>query len=85
MVFLVGLALLFMTGAFWPGILLLIGATNFINRAGGRGGQRNAWQALVFFGGLALLFVTHQWWPGVLFWLGALSLVGAHRNGWRCW
>lgn len=80
--FFIGLGLLFLTGTFWPGILLLIGLMAFINH-GGR--HRDGLQGLLFFGGLAFLFATGLWWPGILVWLGVMSLIGSPRHGWRCW
>lgn len=78
-IFLIGLAILFSTNFFWPGILLLVGVLALVNNSG-----RDGMQGLVFFGGLALLFVTGLWWPGILLWLAATSLVGSKGHGWRC-
>lgn len=64
-IFLFGLVTLLMAGAIWPGILLLIGASNFAKEhARGRGDR--ALGKLLLMGGLALLFWTHTLWPGML-------------------
>jgi hypothetical protein len=81
-IFLIGLALLFMTKTFWPGIFVLLGVMAVVNAT--QRGRRDGLQGLVFFGGLAFLFATGWWWPGLLLWFGATSWVGA-RHGGRCW
>ncbi|HEX6287983.1 MAG TPA: zinc ribbon domain-containing protein [Herpetosiphonaceae bacterium] len=78
-VFLIGLGILFLTGRFWPGILVLIGLTAFINE-GMRGHSRNALQGLVFFLGLAVLFSTGWFWPGILILLGLMALFNGRRG-----
>lgn len=80
-VFLIGLGFLFLTGNFFPGILVLIGVTSYMNEAR-RGRQERGMQTLLFFGGLALLFATGTFFPGILFLLGALYFLngrGGHR------
>ncbi|WP_052343861.1 zinc ribbon domain-containing protein [Kallotenue papyrolyticum] len=73
-VFWIGLLLLFVTGWWWPGMLILLGMSSFASEAR-RGRQQAAWQQLIFWGGLGLLFVTDWFWPGVLLWLGLLALI----------
>jgi hypothetical protein len=79
--FFIGLAVLFATGNFWPGVLLLVGITSFINESA-RGRHREAVQGLIFFGGLTVLFATGWFWPGILLLLGLMAIMKPH--GWRC-
>lgn len=74
--FLIGLGVLFLTGSFWPGILVLIGVTAFISEMG-RGRQNNGLGALIFFCGLAFLFATGAFFPGILILLGVMALLNS--------
>lgn len=82
-VFMIGLGFLFLTGSFFPGILVLLGITGYMSEIR-RGRQQAAMQALVFFAGLALLFAVGNFFPGILFLLGALYFLG-RRSGGRGW
>jgi hypothetical protein len=81
-VFLIGLGLLFLTGSFFPGILVLIGITGFLSESG-RGRQDKALQALVFFAGLAVLFWSHSFFPGILILIGVMALLKRRHS--FCW
>lgn len=70
-IFLLGLVFLLMTGAIWPGILLLIGMVKYVEAASA-GHPRHGLQALLWLGGLTILFATHTFWPGIVV-LGLLS------------
>lgn len=72
-IFLIGLGLLFFTGAFWPWILLLVGVIGALDEL--PGGLRQAATTLLFFGGLAVLFATGTLWPGILILLGLVALL----------
>lgn len=74
--FLIGLGVLFLTGSFWPGILVLIGVTAFMSEMG-RGHKNNGLGALVFFCGLAFLFGTGAFFPGILILLGVMALLNS--------
>jgi hypothetical protein len=72
--FLVGLALLFFSRSFWPGILVLVGVTSFIS-ALARGRLQDGIGGLIWMLGLAFLFaVPKLFFPGILV-LIALSMV----------
>jgi hypothetical protein len=76
-----GLVLLFLTGSFWPGILLLIGVTQYVKHdARGRG--NHALSSLLFFGGLAFLFWTNMLWPGIVVLLIVSQLVRQSHFTW---
>lgn len=79
-VFLIGLGMLILTGHFWPGILALMGVTNFVNEAA-RGRQQKALPTLLFMVGLSVLFSANFVWPGILILLGIMALFG--KRGWR--
>ncbi len=80
--FLIGLVLLFWSGRFWPGILLLLGFTYFVKEAS-YGRQARAIKHLLFLAGLALIFFAHAFWPGVII-LIISSQVANHRRGFGC-
>lgn len=89
-IFMLGLALLFLTGTFWPGILILIGLTGFLSSMG----QNRSWagvQGLVWMVGLALLLSTGRFWPGILFLIGISACFngscfkGKHKHYRRGW
>jgi hypothetical protein len=75
-VFLIGLAVLFMTGLFWPGILVLIGVCGFLSSIA-EGKPREGLMPLVFMTGLAVLFMTDLFWPGILVLVGVTAMLGA--------
>lgn len=73
-IFLIGMAILFFTGTFWPGILALVGITGAINEFS-KGRPRNAIQSLVMLVGMAILFATGLFWPGILVLVGIVTLL----------
>ncbi|PDV97202.1 zinc ribbon domain-containing protein [Candidatus Chloroploca asiatica] len=65
-IFLVGLALLFFTRQFWPGILVVVGLTSFVSEAL-RGRYFNGLNSIIWLFGLALLFtIPRIFLPGIL-------------------
>lgn len=72
--FLIGLAILFLTGSFWPGILVLVGTMALINEAAA-GKVREGLSGFAFLAGLAFLFLTGSFWPGILILLGVIALI----------
>ena len=80
--FLIGLVLLFWSGRFWPGILLLLGFSHLVKEAS-YGRQARAIKHLLFLAGLALIFFAHAFWPGVIL-LIISSQVANHRRGFGC-
>ena len=71
---LIGLGILFLTGSFWPGILVLVGLTAYVQQlACGR--SQESLRSLIFFVGLAVLFWTNLFWPGILILLGLIALI----------
>lgn len=80
--FLIGLGVLFLTGNFWPGILVLIGVTSFISETG-HGRQNKGLGTLIFFTGLAFLFWTGAFFPGILILLGIMALLNSRHGFWR--
>ncbi len=73
---LVGLGVLFLTGTFWPGILLLVGFSSYLQGVA-RGRQQKALRGLIFFTGLAILFWTNLFWPGILILIGIILLLSS--------
>jgi hypothetical protein len=84
LLFLIGLFVLLMTGKIWPGILLLIGVSMFVEATMHRRGDK-ALQALVWWGGLALLFATGTFWPGILLLVFLGMALGGGRACRRWW
>jgi hypothetical protein len=77
-VFLIGLFLLLTSHHIWPGILVVIGISIFLNQAA-RGRLDRGLGALLWLGGLALLFTTGSFWPLIVM----LLLLHGMMRGWR--
>ena len=71
---LIGLGLLFLTSTFWPGILVLVGISAYLEQQA-RGQPQYALRALLVPCGLALLFWTGHFWPYILILLGVIALL----------
>ena len=81
-IFVIGLLFLLITRSLWPGILVLIGVTNFL-KSSSRGHGHHATMALLWWVGLAFLFATRTFWPGILVLIGgSMLLSGRGRGGW---
>jgi hypothetical protein len=76
-VWLIGLGILFLTGEFFPGILVLIGITSYLN-ANAHGRSPAALQPLLFFLGLAVIFWVGFSVPLMLLFLGLMALFKQH-------
>ncbi len=73
-IFIIGILALIFTGNFWPGILILLGITGFINQSA-KGHGNHALGHAVFWLGLAALMYTGTsfFWPGVI-----LVIIASH-------
>lgn len=71
---LIGLGVLFFTGTIWPGVLVLIGISAYLEETA-RGRTQQAFRALIFSIGLAALFALNWFWPGILILLGLTALL----------
>ena len=82
--FLIGLAVLALTGWWWPGILVLIGITSLAGSL--LSGQ--LWlglQGALWMFGIALIVITNFWWPGILLLAGISAIIATllrPRRGW---
>jgi hypothetical protein len=81
MIFVIGLVVLLMNHAIWPGILLLIGLSSLANEAA-RGRPQKGALTLLWFGGFAFLFATGAYWPGILV-LMLLHWMISSSRGWH--
>lgn len=75
-VFLIGLAVLAITGWWWPGILVLIGITAL----GGSAASGQRWagvQGALWLFGLAFIAQFNLWWPGILVLAGLSAILSA--------
>jgi hypothetical protein len=63
-IFVIGLIILFMNHAIWPGILVLFGLSALANEIA-RGRPQKGALALLWLGGMAILFSTGAFWPGI--------------------
>ena len=75
-VFLIGLAVLFMTGWFWPGILVLLGVMALFGTLFG-GEPRSSLTGAFWLIGLAVVAQLNAWWPGMLVLVGLTAIFGA--------
>lgn len=86
-IFLIGLALLFMTGWWWPGIMFVIGASIIGNTVAEGDDWRNATGAFWVIGigiifGFSSIFGGFDWgslWILMLFGIGALMIFGKYN------
>lgn len=79
-IWLIGLALLFMTGRWWPGILVLIGVSSLISglaHAQGSAARLGAIQGAAWMIGIAVIAAYGWWWPGILVLVGISAILGA--------
>ncbi len=84
-VFLIGLAVLFMTGFWWPGILLVIGATS-IARGVAAGRDWYSVPSGLWMIGLGLLFTIGFRWELLLIFVGVSMLLGySYKTHWCEW
>ncbi len=79
-VFLIGLAILFMTGFWWPGILFVIGASS-IARGVAEGRDWYSVPGGLWMIGLGLIFMFGFSWPLLLIFIGASMLFGKSWHG----
>src|SRR4051812_22061822 len=84
--FLIGLAVLFLTNWWWPGIMFVIGIA-MIARAGAEGRNWMSERAgLICIGiGVVFGFFSFNWWPLILIAIGVYLLLGNHRGSWGGW
>lgn len=83
-IWLIGMGILFLTNLIWPGVLVLVGLTSYVEQEA-RGKREAGLSSLVFFSGLALLFLTDLFWPGILVLAGAMWLLNSRNGrGWSC-
>lgn len=75
-IWLIGIAVLAITNAWWPGILILIGMTSFVSLMN-RGPINHAVSPLIFFIGMAVIAYFNWWWPGMLILIGVMMLINA--------
>jgi ribosomal protein L40E len=74
--FLIGLAILAVTGWWWPGILVVIAVSMVLDSGSAPWSWANM-QGVVWLLGIALLAVTGWWWPGILVLVGLSALFGS--------
>jgi hypothetical protein len=75
--FLIGLAVLALTGWWWPGILVLIGITSLIGSLAAGKMFWAAFQGSFWMFGIAALAATGWWWPGILILIGLSAILGS--------
>ena len=79
-IWLIGIAVLAVTGWWWPGIMVLVGISALVGglEAGGSWEQRwGAFQGAIWTFGIAVLAVTGWWWPGIMVLVGLSAILGA--------
>jgi ribosomal protein L40E len=77
---LIGIAVLAVTGWWWPGIMVLVGISALVGglESGGSWEQRwGAFQGAIWTFGIAVLAVTGWWWPGIMVLVGMSAILGA--------
>jgi Double zinc ribbon len=79
-IWLIGIAVLAVTGWWWPGIMVLIGISALVDglQTGDTWEQRwGGIQGAIWMFGIAVLAVTGWWWPGIMVLVGLSAILGA--------
>jgi hypothetical protein len=79
-IWLIGIAVLAVTGWWWPGIMVLVGISALVGglQSGGSWEQRlGGIQGAIWTFGIAVLAVTGWWWPGIMVLVGLSAIFGA--------
>jgi len=79
-IWLIGIAVLAVTGWWWPGIMVLFGISALVGglQSGGSWEQRlGGIQGAIWTFGIAVLAVTGWWWPGIMVLVGLSAIFGA--------
>jgi hypothetical protein len=77
---LIGIAVLAVTGWWWPGIMVLIGISALVSGLAGGKDSAERWagvQGAIWTLGIAVLALFGWWWPGILVLAGLSAIVGA--------
>jgi hypothetical protein len=76
---LIGIAVLAVTGWWWPGIMVLVGISALVGGLqSGQGWERwGGLQGAIWMLGIAVLAVTGWWWPGIMVLVGLSAILGA--------
>ena len=77
---LIGIAVLALTGWWWPGIMVLVGISALAGglQSGGNWQQRiGGIQGAIWTFGIAVLAITNWWWPGIMVLIGLSAIFGA--------
>jgi len=77
---LIGIAVLAVTGWWWPGIMVLVGISALAGGVQSGGSWEQRWggiQGAIWTFGIAVLAVTGWWWPGIMVLVGLSAILGA--------
>jgi hypothetical protein len=77
---LIGIAVLAITGWWWPGIMVLVGISALLGGLQSGGSWEQRWggiQGAIWAFGIAVLAVTGWWWPGIMVLVGLSAISGA--------
>jgi Double zinc ribbon len=78
-VFMLGLVILFFTGAWWPGIMIVIGISSLLATLP-KARYSEAAQTAVWTIGITVLAITGAWWPGILLLIALSGVAEAIRR-----
>ena len=79
-IWLIGIAVLAVTGWWWPGIMVLVGISALLGGLQSSGSWEQRWggiQGAIWTFGIAVLAVTGWWWPGIMVLVGLSAILGA--------
>ena len=79
-IWLIGIAVLAVTGWWWPGIMVLVGISALVGGLQSGGSWEQRWgglQGAIWTFGIAVLAVTGWWWPGIMVLVGLSAILGA--------
>ena len=79
-IWLIGIAVLAVTGWWWPGIMVLVGISALVGGLQSGGSWEQRWgglQGAIWTFGIVVLAVTGWWWPGIMVLVGLSAILGA--------
>jgi len=82
-IWLIGIAVLAVTGWWWPGIMVLIGISVLVGGLqSGHGWERwGGLQGAIWTFGIAVIAIFNWWWPGIMVLVGLSAILGAISRG----
>ena len=79
-IWLIGIAVLAVTGWWWPGIMVLVSISALVGGLQSGGSWQQRWggiQGAIWMFGIAVIAIFNWWWPGIMVLVGLSAIFGA--------